>query len=106
VVAEAVAEQVEAQLGVGGGVPNPRNDRAASASTAMAKDTDACTMTRPLTLGSTCRSPMAQGPRPAARAAMTYSVPSTCMAPLRTTRTKLGTEAMPIATMATRVLPP
>ncbi len=87
-------------------MPNPRNDSAASASTAIAKETEACTMTSPLTFGSTWRSPMAHGPRPAARAAMTYSVPSTCIAPLRTMRTKLGTEAIPMATMATRVLPP
>ncbi len=72
----------------------------------MAKETEACTITSPLTLGRTCRSPIAHGPRPAARAAMTYSVPSTCSAPLRTSRTKLGTEATPMAIIATSVLPP
>ena len=51
----------------------PRNDSAASASTAMAKATDACTMTRGPTFGSTCLRPMANGRRPAARAARTYS---------------------------------
>ena len=41
--------------GVGGRVPKPRNDSAASASTAIANDTDACTISRPEMFGSTCR---------------------------------------------------
>ena len=37
---------------------------------------------------------------------MTYSVCMTCSAPLRMRRTKLGTVAIPMATIATRVDPP
>ena len=63
-------------------------------------------MTSPATLGSTWRRPMANGRRPAARAASTYSVRMTWSAPLRTSRAKLGTVAMPMAIMATNVEPP
>ena len=72
----------------------------------MAKATDACTMIRGPTFGSTCFRPMANGRRPAARAASTYSDRITWSEPDRTSRTKLGTVAIPIATMATRVEPP
>jgi hypothetical protein len=48
-------------------------------------------MIRLETLGNTCRSAMANGRRPAHRAARTYSVFITPMAPLRTTRANDGT---------------
>jgi hypothetical protein len=92
--------------GVGGRVPNPRNDRAASASTAIANDTDACTSSRPAMLGSTCRTAIAARGRPAARAARMYSVASTCSVPARASRANDGTVAMPIATIAVSVLGP
>lgn len=74
--------------------------QAASARTAIANDTEAWTMTRLPTLGNTWRAAMATGRRPAARAAKTYSVFITPMAPLRTTRANDGIVEMPMAIIA------
>ena len=63
-------------------------------------------MIRLVTFGSTCRTAIGNGCRPAARAASTYSVRITWSAPLRITRAKLGTEAMPMAIIAVSVLAP
>ena len=57
-------------------------------------------MTRLPTLGNTWRAAMATGRRPAARAAKTYSVFITPMAPLRTTRANDGIVEMPMAIIA------
>ena len=72
----------------------------------MAKETDACTMTSPATLGMTWRTAIPSGERPAARAATTYSVFITPSAPERVMRAKAGIVAMPMAIIATRVEPP
>jgi hypothetical protein len=94
------------QDGVGGCVPKPRKFSAASASTAMAKDTDACTTSVPPTLGSTCRTAMSGRLRPGGAAARTYSVRSTRSAPARVTRANAGTVASAMAAVAVTVPPP
>ena len=62
---------IRPQLGSGGGVPNPRKLRPASARMASANDTDACTIITPVMFGSTCRVAMYKLPRFAVRAAAT-----------------------------------
>ena len=73
----------------------------------MANDTDACTMTRPLMFGSTWRTRDGAGPRrrPPGRQDV-VGAHDLHRAGRATTRTKRGTEAMPMATMARGCRPP
>ncbi|MNW62411.1 hypothetical protein D3C74_405390 [compost metagenome] len=87
-------------------MPRPRKDSAASASTAMAKETEHCTTTMPMMLGSTWRRAIRRPFWLAALAAMMYSVLMTCSVPLRATRANPGIEPMPMASMAVSVLAP
>src|SRR5439155_795662 len=62
------------QDGTYGGTPTPRNDSAASVSTAAANTNEACTMTGDRQFGSTWRATITRSETPSARAASTYVV--------------------------------
>src|SRR5699024_2099034 len=91
---------IRPQEGTGACVPRPRKDSPASARTEIAKATEAWTMTMPAMFGSTWTTAMAGALRFDARAARTYTDPSTCRVPDLARRANPGIAAMPTATMA------
>ena len=84
---------------MGGWVPKPRYERAASARIAAAKARLACTTSGPRMFGSTWRSMMRKGPIPKALAASIYGCAFTESTLALATRAKAGTAASPIATI-------
>src|SRR2546430_15724204 len=94
------------QDGTYGGTPTPRNESAASVSTAAANTNEACTMTGDRQLGSTGRAIIARSAAPSARAASTYDVSGiTCTEPPTTPATR-GEYPPPMATQPLTPLAP
>src|SRR5439155_27016000 len=94
------------QDGTYGGTPTPRNDSAASESTAAANTNEACTMTGDRQLGSTWRAIMVRSAAPSAQAASTYEVSRITSTEPRTTRATRGEYTTPMATMTLTTLAP
>ncbi len=65
------SDSIRPQLGSGGWVPRPMNDRAASARTANARLTEVCTMTGGAAFGRTCRNSNRRSEAPTDREART-----------------------------------
>src|SRR5438477_168246 len=78
------------QDGTYGGTPTPRNDSAASVSTAAANTNEACTMTGDRQFGSTWRATITRSETPSARAASTYVVSRMTRTEPRTMRATRG----------------
>ena len=89
------------QLGAGGCWPRPRNDRLASAITAAAIASVACTISGAAMFGSTWRSAMRSGglPTRARRLDVVLDLDVDAPAP-RVSRTKIGVAETPIAIIA------
>src|SRR5919108_3630036 len=94
------------QDGTYGGTPTPRNDSAASVSTAAANTKEACTMTGDRQFGSTCRATITRAETPSARAASTYVVSRVTSTDPRTMRATRGAYTTPMATITFRTLGP
>jgi len=94
------------QLGAGGCCPSPRNDRLASAITAAAMASVACTMSGATMFGRMWRSAMRRCGLPSARAASTYSSVFAASTWARVRRTNTGVAETPIAIMALERLGP
>ena len=87
------------QLGVCAGTPTPRNDRAASISTAEAATKVACTTSGATMLGSTWRQRMTGSRVPTAWAASTNNCSRRVSASERTSRATRGISGMVMATI-------
>src|SRR5213080_3066209 len=94
------------QDGTYGGTPTPRNDSAASVSTAAANTNEACTITGDRQFGSTWRATMTTSETPSARAASTYIVSRITSTEPRTMRATRGAYTIPMATMTLATLGP
>src|SRR5919109_4876032 len=94
------------QLGTNGGTPTPRNESAASLSTAAANTKLAWKITGERQFGKTCLSSRETSDAPSARAASTYGVSRITSTEPRTVRATRGQYTTPSATITFATLGP